>query len=43
MLWLVDRILDSGAGVLANEYDMVYFPGDDLFAVAARADCPSAI
>lgn len=30
--WLMDQILDSGAGVLANEYDMVYFPGDDLFA-----------
>lgn len=29
---LIDRILDSGAGVLKNEYDMVYFPGDDLFA-----------
>lgn len=25
-------ILASGAGVLAAEYDMVYFPGDDLFA-----------
>jgi retron-type reverse transcriptase len=31
--WLIDRILSSGAGVLANEYDMIYFPGDDLFAV----------
>ena len=33
LLWLVDRILAGGAGVLADEYDMVYFPGDDLFAV----------
>jgi RNA-directed DNA polymerase len=32
VLWLVDTILASGAGVLANEYKMVYFPGDDLFA-----------
>lgn len=32
VLWLVDRILESGAGVLADEYQMVYFPGDDLFA-----------
>ncbi len=32
-LWLVDRILASGEGVLAEEYDMVWFPGDDLFAV----------
>jgi len=32
-LWLIDRILESGIGVLAEEYQMVYFPGDDLFAV----------
>jgi len=32
-LALVDQILDSGAHVLRDEYDMVYFPGDDLFAV----------
>jgi retron-type reverse transcriptase len=31
-LWLIDRILASGQGVLAGEYDMVYFPGDDLLA-----------
>lgn len=30
---LIDRILASGVGVLAEEYEMVYFPGDDLFAV----------
>lgn len=33
VLWLMDRILAGGAGVLSEEYDMVYFPGDDLFAV----------
>jgi hypothetical protein len=32
-LWLVDQILKSGIGVLSEEYTMVYFPGDDLFAV----------
>ncbi len=32
VLWLIDRILDSGAGVLSEEYAMAYFPGDDLFA-----------
>jgi RNA-directed DNA polymerase len=32
MMWLVDQILASGAGVLAEEYQMVYFPGDDLFS-----------
>ncbi len=31
--WLINLILESGAGVLRDEYDMVYFPGDDIFAV----------
>jgi hypothetical protein len=30
--WLIERILESGRDVLAEEYRMVYFPGDDLFA-----------
>ena len=30
--WLINTILKSGAGVLADEYEMVYFPGDDLLA-----------
>lgn len=29
-LWLADRILTSGAGVLRDEYTLVRFPGDDL-------------
>jgi len=29
VMCLVDRILESGAGVLSDEYQMVYFPGDD--------------
>lgn len=33
VLWLIDQILKSGDGVLADEYEMRYFPGDDLFAV----------
>ena len=33
LVWLVRQIMDSGVGVLRDEYDMVYFPGDDLFAV----------
>ena len=32
MLWLVDCILESGVGVLNEEYEMAWFPGDDLFA-----------
>lgn len=31
--WLAKVILSSGAGVLMDEYEMTYFPGDDLFAV----------
>jgi retron-type reverse transcriptase len=38
--WLIDQILNSGAGVLANEYDMVYFPGDDLFAIDRSRGLP---
>lgn len=30
--WLCAQIIRSGAGVLADEYEMVFFPGDDLFA-----------
>lgn len=33
ILWLVQVILASGQGVLKDEYQMVYFPDDDLFAV----------
>jgi RNA-directed DNA polymerase len=31
--WLIDRILESGIGVLSEEYKMAWFPGDDLFAI----------
>ena len=40
VLWLVDRILESGRGVLSEEYDMVYFPGDDLFAALRPRGLP---
>lgn len=33
LLWVVDGILASGKDVLKDEYQMVYFPGDDLFAI----------
>jgi hypothetical protein len=32
VLWLCEVILESGQGVLADEYEMRYFHGDDLFA-----------
>lgn len=37
---LVDKILASGAGVQKNEYDMVYFPGDDLLAALRPRGLP---
>lgn len=37
---LCARILASGQGVLAGEYDMVYFPGDDLLAAARPRGLP---
>lgn len=30
---LIDHIIDSGAGVHGDDYRMIWFPGDDLFAV----------
>ena len=33
VLDLVDLILASGTGVLDDDYEMIYFAGDDLFAV----------
>ncbi|MEM6282066.1 MAG: reverse transcriptase domain-containing protein [Chloroflexota bacterium] len=33
VLRLIDKILASGKGVLRDEYTMVYFTGDDLFAL----------
>jgi len=32
IIWLIQTILKSGADILSERYDMVYFPGDDLFA-----------
>jgi hypothetical protein len=37
---LVDRVLASGAGVLDEEYEMVYFPGDDLLAACRPRGLP---
>jgi hypothetical protein len=40
VLALVDRILASGIGVLDDEYEMVYFPGDDLLAACRPRGLP---
>ena len=40
MLWLIDRILASGEGVFGAEYEMVYFPGDGLFAALRPRGLP---
>jgi RNA-directed DNA polymerase len=39
-LWLCDRILESGAGVLAGEYTPAFFPGDDLLAACRPRGLP---
>jgi RNA-directed DNA polymerase len=40
VMWLVDQILESGVSVLDKEYDMVWFPGDDLFAASRPRGLP---
>ena len=40
VLWLCDRILKSGEGVLSEEYKMNYFSDDDLFAVQRPRGLP---
>ena len=40
LAWLIERILQSGEGVLAEEYEMVFFPGDDLFSINRRRGLP---
>ena len=39
-LWLIDQILASGAGVLAEEYAMRYFPRDNLLAAQRPRGLP---
>lgn len=39
-LCLCKKIIDSGVGVLAEEYDMRWFPDDDLFAVSRPRGLP---
>lgn len=40
VLDLAERIVDSGAGVLDEEYAMVWFPGDDLLAAQRPRGLP---
>jgi retron-type reverse transcriptase len=40
VMWLVDQILASGKGVLAGEYEMAWFPGDDLLAATRPRGLP---
>lgn len=40
LVWLIERILASGRGVLAEEYEMVYFPKDDLFSTQRPRGLP---
>ncbi len=40
ILTLCTRILQSGAGILRDEYEMVFFPGDDLLAAVRPRGLP---
>ena len=40
VMWLVDRILASGEGVLDEVYETVWFPGDDLLAALRPRGLP---
>lgn len=40
VLWLIDQILASGANILSDQYKMVYFRDDDLFAVNRHRGLP---
>jgi RNA-directed DNA polymerase len=40
VLWLIDLILEGGAGVLSGEYRMQWFPGDDLLAANRARGLP---
>jgi hypothetical protein len=40
-LALIDVVLQSGAGVLADAYDTVWFPGDDLLAAVRPRGLPT--
>ena len=39
-MWLIDRILESGIGVLSEEYELVWFPGDNLLAACRPRGLP---
>lgn len=40
VLWLIDGILASGADLLQEQYEMIYFAGDDLFAISRPRGLP---
>jgi RNA-directed DNA polymerase len=40
ILWLIQTILDSGAGIQADERPLLYFPGDNLFAALRTTGLP---
>jgi Reverse transcriptase (RNA-dependent DNA polymerase) len=40
LLWLVDTVIGSGAGVLEDHYQMAWFPADDLLSVLRPRGLP---
>ena len=41
-MWLVDQVLESGVGVLNEEYTMAWFQGDDLMAALESGELAGA-
>lgn len=39
-MWLIDQIINSGRGLLTEQYQMRWFPQDDLFALARPRGLP---
>ncbi|MCP4425121.1 MAG: RNA-dependent DNA polymerase [Chloroflexi bacterium] len=40
VMWLVDQIINSGSGVLTAEYEMAWFPADNLLAASRPRGLP---
>jgi hypothetical protein len=40
VMWLTDQIVASGVGVLSEEYEMVWFPSDDIWAACRPRGLP---
>lgn len=40
ILWLINQIMTSGAGIFNDSYDTVFFPGDNIFSLVRPRGLP---